>query len=62
MEDVREKLFTVRVVRCWKRLPRLVLDAPSLEMFKARLDGTLGSLSWWVATLPVAGGLEFSDL
>lgn len=62
MEDVREKLFTVRVVRCWKRLPRLVLDAPSLEMFKARLDGTLGSLSWWVATLPVAGGLEVSDL
>ena len=26
------------------RLPREVVDAPSLEVFKARLDGALGSL------------------
>ena len=26
------------------RLPREVVDAPSLEVFKARLDGVLGSL------------------
>ena len=38
------KFFTKRVVRCWHRLPRDVVDAPSLEVFKARLDGTLGSL------------------
>jgi len=25
-------------------LPREVVDAPALEMFKARLDGSLGSL------------------
>jgi len=25
-------------------LPREVVDAPSLEVFKARLDGALGSL------------------
>jgi len=31
-------------VRCWHRLPREVVDAPSLEMFKARLDEALGSL------------------
>jgi len=31
--------------------------APSLEAHKARLDGILGSLSWWVAALPIAGGL-----
>jgi len=42
-------------VRHWHRLPREAVDAPSLEVFKARLDGALGSLSWWVATLPMAG-------
>ena len=53
--DVRRKLFTRRVVRHWHRLPRKAVDAPSLEALKARLDGALGSLSWWGAALPMAG-------
>jgi len=32
------------------------VGAPSLEVLKARLDGALGSLSWWVAALPTAWG------
>ena len=28
----------------WNRLPKEVVDAPSLEAFKARLDFALGSL------------------
>ncbi|KFQ26459.1 hypothetical protein N332_01463, partial [Mesitornis unicolor] len=42
--DIRKKFFTVRVVRHWHRLPREVMDAPSLEVFEARLDRALGSL------------------
>ena len=42
--DVRRKCFTQRVVMCWNRLPKEVVDAPSPEAFKARLDVTLGSL------------------
>ncbi|KFV08437.1 hypothetical protein N340_11908, partial [Tauraco erythrolophus] len=42
--DIRKKFFTQRVVRQWNRLPREVVDAPSLEVFKARLDEALGNL------------------
>ncbi|KFW65437.1 hypothetical protein AS28_10548, partial [Pygoscelis adeliae] len=41
---IRKKFLTVRVVRHWNRLPREVVDAPSLEVFKARLDGALRNL------------------
>ncbi|KFP14536.1 hypothetical protein Z169_07727, partial [Egretta garzetta] len=42
--DLRKKFFTMRVVRHWNRLPREVVEAPSLETFKARLDGALSNL------------------
>ncbi|KAK4829100.1 hypothetical protein QYF61_002051, partial [Mycteria americana] len=42
--DIRKKFFTMRVVRHWNRLPREVVDVPSLEVFKARLHGALSNL------------------
>ncbi|GAB0208724.1 hypothetical protein GRJ2_003338100 [Grus japonensis] len=42
--DVRKKFFPVRVVMHWNRLPRNVVDAPSLEVFKIRLDEALGNV------------------
>ncbi|KFO87431.1 hypothetical protein N320_13027, partial [Buceros rhinoceros silvestris] len=42
--DIRKKFFTVRVVRHWSRFPREAVDAPSLQLFKARLDEALSNL------------------
>ena len=39
-----------------------VVDAPSLEAFKARLDVSLGSLVCWLVTLNRAEGLKLGDL
>jgi len=42
--DIRNKLFTVRVVRHQHRLPREAADAPSVEVFKTMLDRSLSNL------------------
>ena len=42
-------------------MPREAVDPPSLEAFKARLDGALGSLMWWGAT-GSRQGLKLCDL
>ena len=42
--DIRKKFFIMRVVKHWNRLPREAVDAPSLEVFKTRLDGALSNL------------------
>ena len=44
------------MVTHWNRLPKEVVNAPSLKAFKVRLDVALGSLVWWLATLPMGGG------
>jgi len=40
----------------------MLLEAVTLEACKAGLDGILGSLIWWLATLPMAVGLELDAL
>ena len=34
----------MRVVKHWNKLPREVVDAPFLEIFKVRLNGALSNL------------------
>ena len=55
---MRKKFFMLRVVKPWQRLPRLMVDAPSLETFQARLDGALSNLLWVKLSLLMAGGLD----
>jgi len=42
--NMRKNFFTVWATEPWNRLPREVVESPSLEIFKTRLDQVLCSL------------------
>ena len=39
--DIRINFFTERLVKCWNRLAREVVESPSLEVFKKHVDVAL---------------------
>ena len=53
--EMRQKLFPVRVVRRWHRVPREAVAAKPLAVFKARLDRAWSKLLQWKVSLPWQG-------
>jgi len=52
----------MRVVKHWHRLPREVVEAPSLEKSKASLGGALSNLIQLKMSLLIVGGVGLDGL
>jgi len=42
--DIWKNFFAESIIKHWNRLPREVVESPSLEVFKRRVDVTLGDM------------------
>jgi len=46
--DIRKNYFTESVIKHWNRLPREVVDSPSLEVFRRHVNVMLRDVvQWW---------------
>ncbi|KAK4829035.1 hypothetical protein QYF61_001840 [Mycteria americana] len=45
--DLRKKNFHLRVAEYWSRLPKAIVDSPSLEVLKTQLENPLATSSNW---------------
>lgn len=41
------KNFAEKVLRHWNRLPRDVVELPSLEVFQEYVEVSPGDMAWW---------------
>lgn len=51
-----KKYTSERMVKCWNRMHRVVVDSLNSETFKASLDGALGTGAQWKLSLHTAEG------
>lgn len=56
--DSRKKIFTMKVVKYWGRLPSKALNAPLLSVFKRHLDSALNNTLWLLVSPEVVGLLD----
>lgn len=55
---MKKNFFTVRVPEHWNRLPREVVESPSLNIFKSHLDTYLCNLLYGTC---LSSGVELDD-